>query len=232
MKNVVTILVVLLLLAVAAMYYGYPSLTTDTEKPGQTTTEMDDAIANEDTTTAATVPSQTTENNPLTADEAAEAEARAIFADGQPRRCTFTSTVDGEESSGTIYTDGERTRIESLYETEGETYTSGVLGLGDETYNWSQFDGQTRGMIIPVQSVLDSATATEEAAVAGNVDPALILGNSDINYSCERWTIDEALFVPPRDIEFQTVEDLMQMFSEETPQMEAEEAVDADASVQ
>jgi hypothetical protein len=137
-----------------------------------------------------TATEQSTEENEMTMGSIVE-----LFSKGENAKCTFnTSTQDGEVS-GTFYISEDKAR--GTFETsfENENLTTNIIRDGDVFYTWGDtFDSGIR-MEMPVEEWADNYSQTQE-------DNAAFNPNEQINIKCVSWTVDSTLFTPPADIDF------------------------------
>jgi hypothetical protein len=115
---------------------------------------------------------------------------------GNPQKCTFATTKDGFEVTGTSYLNGQgKYRVDFTSKDNGQTTTGhNIFDANAMVYFW--IDGQTQGFKYDLVSY--------ETAGQGAVDP-----NADTEYDCTSWSVDNSMFTPPSSVEFVSFADLM-----------------------
>lgn len=120
---------------------------------------------------------------------------------GQSLACDWQLNYAGpaELTQGKFYTDGVNNgRSESSYEYEEKTYEALAIINEDRTYHWSPGRGGN------VQGISDDRAEYEAREpkydlLETSIDVDL---NADYTFTCQPWTVDEALFEPPSDVKF------------------------------
>ncbi len=135
---------------------------------------------------------------------------------GQNYTCTFDhADVAGNKTAGTVYVaaSGDKLRGDfTLTPVEGAPYDIGVIRDTDYNYVWSSEFGGFKTKVKAADG--DIFSSGEENSSVDN------LNDENVNFDCERWTVDSSVFVPPSTVEFLDVEAMM-----------GEIEVDANASV-
>ncbi len=128
-----------------------------------------------------------------------------LLALGQALECDYTYTPEtGGAIVGTTYVDGQTERVRSDFAMQqaGETYESSMIVRDAKVYTWTT-SGFGNFALVTDMSAEESASETEEDFEAVSLD-------DEVNYSCRPWVSDESVFTLPSDIEFQTMEQMMQ----------------------
>jgi hypothetical protein len=171
---------------------------------------MDDEVMNASTQTS----EETTTSDTETSDRGSLAD---MFALGNNVRCEYSSTVEGEVSEGTFYTDGERFRVESTYTGTEETVTSNMINDGAFVYTWGNTPNGAMAIKMPVEET--EVSNDEQVFMPTNSDARSYVNmEEEVEYDCDRWNVDASLFVPPSDVEFTDMEAMMQNMQQGLPE--------------
>jgi|GEM_PF-2545433 len=132
---------------------------------------------------------------------------RELIAAGVEQRCEFSSVEEGMETSGTAFIAGDRFAVEAMYIDETGTYDSGMIYTDETSYAWSEQADGTYGVMfaVPKEEFLTDSSVRRDAAQPG-VDLS-----QRVKYDCKSWSVDEARFTPPADIEFVDMAAMMEM---------------------
>jgi hypothetical protein len=164
-----------------------PQEAAETVSPAAPTTELV-GTSTEQTTTTTTTKTTTTPVRTTTTKTVAPAKVTGVgplsylFGLKQALVCNV-STKTGVKRSGTMYVAEGKMRV--------NFGTSAMIDDGAYLYAWTS--GASKGL-----KLLASGSASGSAiAMSGGFDPAY-----DLSYSCNPWTVNEGLFVPPASISF------------------------------
>ncbi len=132
-----------------------------------------------------------------------------IMGFGDNIRCEFKSTFEGQTSEGTMYTDGERFRLESTMEGPGiGVMTSNMINDGSYSYTWgSSLNGS---MAIKVANPEDEVGIDNDFGHIDDSEESYFDFDQQMEYDCDRWGVDDSVFIPPSGIEFMDMEAMMQ----------------------
>jgi hypothetical protein len=108
--------------------------------------------------------------------------------------CSFTSSTQNSQSSGTVFINNGTMRGNFTSVTAGQTTQSHIIVKGDSVYVWS--DGLPQGYKMGVASL---------TAQNGQTQPGGINASAPAGYACVAWSVDASVFLPPTGITFQTV---------------------------
>lgn len=114
-------------------------------------------------------------------------------------KCTFDTSTQDSQSSGTVYVSGGQMRGDFTSTTAGETVESHMIIMDNTNYMWS--DAMPQG----IKMSLESMTTASDSAPQGAVDP-----NAAVDYSCSMWVADASVFTLPTNITFQDMSAMMQ----------------------
>lgn len=128
-------------------------------------------------------------------EEAAPKTINGLLAAGANKKCTLTTSDGGTQVTGTIYISAaKKMRGEYSSTSEGKTSAGNMIITQDVQYFWVPDSKQ--GIKINLSDVAANSQSAGQSNSGGlNTD-------KDYNFSCSDWTIDEALFVVPTDVNF------------------------------
>ncbi len=107
-----------------------------------------------------------------------------------PQKCTFSSSADQANTSGTVYLDNGKMRADFSVKAANETTSSHMFVDKSVAYIW--MDGQAQGVKIAFDAQSQTTNPQE-----GTVNP-----DTGINYICEPWTVDAAYLKTPEKMKF------------------------------
>lgn len=126
------------------------------------------------------------------------------------------------EIVSTVYMDGERMRADGDASVLGDGEPGDIattLSDGEWMYMWSHEEKQGMKMKIEEEDMMDEEEMMmDEEDEAGDFDEDSIQdlidenADKDLDYSCEKWRVDEKMFIPPTDVEFVDMAEMMQGF--------------------
>lgn len=131
---------------------------------------------------------------------------RYLMGLGQNLTCDFSSVSEetGGAVAGTVYVAGELIRADFDMEQAGEAYESHMIQDGEMSYTWTISPQGTFAFKAPISEV-PGAEASGSASGNRSVDLS-----QEVDYDCRPWNVDNALFIPPADVVFMSMEDMMQ----------------------
>lgn len=130
----------------------------------------------------------------------------ALFALGKNLKCEFAYVSDetNAASAGTVYISGDKMRGDFEMEQSGQVYTSHMIQDGSYVYTWSQSAQGTFAVKMPVvEGEAEASTDTTYGARPMDM-------TETVDYSCVPWGVNSTQFVPPADVQFMSMEDMMQ----------------------
>lgn len=123
---------------------------------------------------------------------------RDVMSWGQSAHCTWDIQVRGVHVVGEVWIDGDRWK--QIMTTEGQLLNS--VSDGEYMYMWGP---SMPGMKIPMN--------LHEMDEYADVPPAGIPAGPEMdveyNYDCEPMSIPSSMFVPPNDVEFRDISEMM-----------------------
>lgn len=126
----------------------------------------------------------------------AKGSLRSLMGMGKNVMCTFESTSGSTASSGTVYIAANGS-MRGDFKAAG--LTSGMITKDGYMYGWT--DSSSSGMKIKMDAQ-EQAEIQTEAAQAVDID-------SEVDYECSEWSVDQSKFDLPAKIEFVDVKALL-----------------------
>lgn len=122
-----------------------------------------------------------------------------LFARGTSMQCQFSYDDEGNITEGNVYITGKKMRGNfTLTQADGEIMKSNVLR--DDIYGYTWFEGQKQGTKIKIET---SDKITKDNQEENENGKLFALDDKDVDYDCKPWNVDNSMFIPPADIEFQ-----------------------------
>jgi hypothetical protein len=129
---------------------------------------------------------------------------RSLMALGRNTECTFSGTNKDTTSSGTVFiTSTGEMRGDFTSTTSAGAKTSSMILTGGQSYVWSGTQGAKMSA-----SFMGSAGAGTQAQSQQPVDL-----DSQVDYNCQPWTVDQSKFVLPTGVNFVDIEAMMKASS-------------------
>jgi len=113
-------------------------------------------------------------------------------------KCSVSQNVDGTETKGAVFIDGDMMRGEYGTKVQGFSVDMSLIVRDGYSYTWTSL-APTTGFKVKAVSSISSDTQTDTA------------GNYSFNaeeigeYDCETWTPDVAMFALPADVSFSEI---------------------------
>lgn len=128
--------------------------------------------------------------------QAEQASLNELLGRNQNLMCTYSDTDEqGNTSSGTTYIAGGRMSGEFNLSANGQgTIKSYVINDGQAQYTWQ--DGSDQGYKFDLSALEDP---TDDSATD---DSQSVDQNQDYDFNCQEWSVDEARFTPPSNVNF------------------------------
>lgn len=114
---------------------------------------------------------------------------KSLIENGENHQCTFSTTEEGYQSSGTVYTADGKMRGDFTSEVNGVKTMSHMIYDGSVSYVWT--DGSNSGF----KMALDANAQAQGQNQA--MDP-----NKNYKFDCERWSPDNSKFETPSGVQF------------------------------
>ncbi len=122
---------------------------------------------------------------------------RDVLDWGRSAHCTWNVRTEEGRMTGEMWVKGDK--FKQVMDVEGQTINS--ISDGEHMYMW----GDTMpGMKIP----MDMHEAAEEPSDAGAVPSGPDM-DVEYNYECNPTVVADSAFVPPRDVDFQDIGEMM-----------------------
>jgi len=138
----------------------------------------------------------------------AKGSFRSLIALGKNEECTFSGTNKGAASSGTVFiTSTGEMRGDFTLTTSAGIKTSSMILTGGQSYVWSGTQGAKMSA-----SFMGSAGAGANAGAQAQSQQPVDL-DSQVDYNCQSWTMDQSKFVLPTGVNFVDIEAMMKASS-------------------
>ena len=136
----------------------------------------------------------------------------SLMALGRDLTCDFSYVAPDTNGAvaGTVFISGERMRGDFEMEQSGEVMQSHMIQDDEYMYTWSQGSMGSFAMKMPLDEAETTGAQTDVTSESYSRPVAL---DYDVNYSCQPWSVSAATFVPPADIDFMTMEEMMRGFN-------------------
>ena len=135
--------------------------------------------------------SQTTEEE--TQGVTSKGSIKDLIGLGKNVTCTITYPTDEGTSNGTVYVAGDkRMKGDFTINVQGKEIDSHMIQDGNWIYTWSSATPQ--GTKMKVEENVPTPTPEPSGQ---SVD-----ANTQVDYKCSNWSVDNSKFVPPSDIQF------------------------------
>lgn len=168
-----------LMLGLAGLYL-FGSSTTDSDLGTSTPTE------------SVATTSVITTTIPMTG----RATVARLLESEQSLECEITYDVLNEgEVTGTMFVAGGEVRTDFLLTSpEFGQYAASVIMLADNLYSWSQIEGSTYGVKVPMSQVQNPEASNSSVPITLN---------DEVAYRCDPWeNVDRSVFIPPTTVIF------------------------------
>lgn len=144
------------------------------------------------------------------AGEKSKSSLKDLLTKASPTKCTVSSTNDMSDTSGVVYIANGNMRSDFTTTMKGTAGSGKVIAshmIVDSTmsYMWGDEAGMKMGIKMARTDTL-SAGQNQETPQANQF---AIDMNQQSDYDCEGWTVDQSVFVPPANIEFQDMAQMM-----------------------
>ena len=124
---------------------------------------------------------------------------------GENVECAISFTPDGgaEPIEGTFFTSDGKIRGDFLVpspDLTGQVLSSMILD-GSMMYAWTEIEGEAYGMKVDVSQFSQDGVETNEP----------VSMDKEVRYECKPWlSVDNSVFIPPTDVLFQDMSQLLQ----------------------
>jgi hypothetical protein len=118
-----------------------------------------------------------------------------LVQSGQSLTCTFQRADQGVTTSGTVYVAGEGERLRgdfNIQQTGSAAMNGHMVRTGQDIYVWSDQ--------LPQGTKFTVTDESSPAPAAGDSQQQIL--DQNFTYACQPWTVDEALFTLPGNVQF------------------------------
>lgn len=122
---------------------------------------------------------------------------------GKNYTCTYVQAEqDGISTQGTVYVQGEKNfRGDfTMMEKGGKKQMSHMIGTETVSYMWA--DGERQGMMIRLDKDDEDVFADDADDESEDEDDFGFDEDEDVKMNCKKWSPDQSVFTPPKNVEF------------------------------
>ncbi len=131
-----------------------------------------------------------------------------LFKLGRTLECSFSFKDNGISYDGTGFFAGKQMRTDSMYMGDGRaTYMSSMISDGTTMYTWSKTEAGNFAMKMAVPP--ETTGGAESSAVTAQQQNGQVTLDQKVQYTCKPWNVDGSVFVPPADVQFMDMNDMM-----------------------
>ena len=126
-----------------------------------------------------------------------------LLARGNNLECQITTIDNSVTNEGTFFVADQKIRGDFLTDSPDLTGTavSSMIIDTDTMYLWTEIDGESYGIKSRLQAMTESDIQTQEPVEL----------DERVKYSCKSWErVDQSVFIPPSDVMFQDMSQMMQ----------------------
>lgn len=138
--------------------------------------------------------------NPQASDEPFYGSFFDLLKRGDALVCSWETFGEGGEATGMTYVAGERLRVvASMTDMKtGDEATFNSIYNENKVYGWNE--GSKMGFMMENPDVEEIVEDAEGQEIADNQGQDL---NQEATFDCQPWNVNEDMFNPPADVEFQ-----------------------------
>ena len=131
-----------------------------------------------------------------------------LFALGKTLECTFRTNDAGIVTEGTAFFDNGKLRIDTMFTVASNSVeTANMIVNEGSMYSWSSTSDGSYAIKMPLSApVAPTQAGTKSVSLQNRVQ-----------YDCKPWRVDGSVFVPPIDLSFIDMGDLMKGVPAEMP---------------
>lgn len=131
-----------------------------------------------------------------------EKSLKDLLTLGTPQECTYKSSGEGFESTGTAYIGNGMMRGDFSTKTENQDVTSYTIVKDDTVYVWTE--GQAQGFMM----TYDPNFKADEYEGEANLNAPDF--DQKFSYDCNSWNLDTTKFDVPSEINFASMDKMME----------------------
>jgi hypothetical protein len=179
-KGLIIVAVIILVLIGGALYLNL----------GKSTTTPQDA--------------KMTEEKTQNAGEMIKGSLKSLFGTGKNVTCTVNNIEN--DGTGTVYVSGNKLRGDFTNSADGKTIESHFIQDEQFSYLWSSEMDQ--GIKMKAELGTEKSTTSDSKNAKAPSTETVDL-NKEVDYKCSNWIVDNSKFIPPSDVKFSDMSDLM-----------------------
>jgi len=144
---------------------------------------------------------------------------KELMGMGKSMKCNWTVSEGDGSGKGIIYVEGEKFREDLTIDEEGEKISTYVISDGTWIYQWSSNSKEgTKMQMSEVEKMAEENEKTETPD-ASNEENIMEEFYEKVDYNCEKWNADGSKFIPPSDIQFNDMTQMVKDMQENSQQM-------------
>jgi hypothetical protein len=136
-----------------------------------------------------------TQNKPDSTKQTIQGTLKSLLSAGKSQKCTYSNKAESASINGTIYITSGKMRGDFVSGTEEKKVNGHMIVDGKFSYVWSDLSKQGIKMAYDP----NEQAPTSVPANTNNQTPDI---NQTFAYTCQGWTENNTVFVPPTDITF------------------------------
>jgi hypothetical protein len=134
-----------------------------------------------------------------------EASLASFLTSQDSKTCTYSTTIDGRETKGTVYFANQKLRMDyTSTSSDGKTQGGSMIVTNGTQYLWDTSSKQG----------VKFAFTSDSASTQNNNQTNSVDVNKQYSFLCKSWDTDESKFTPPSDVTFQDFSSIQQQIGQ------------------
>lgn len=126
---------------------------------------------------------------------------KSLLGMGKNETCTVTYPSAEGETKGTVYVSGKKMRGDfTIKDTSGKEIESHMIA--DEAYNYFWSSATSQGMKMKIDDTAKATPTPNTQTQGADLD-------REVDYKCSSWPVDDSKFMPPTNIQFTDISQVM-----------------------
>lgn len=127
---------------------------------------------------------------------------QSVLALGKTLECSFRTSDEKMPAEGTAFFDGGKLRVDTMYTgASSSVETANMIMADGAMYTWSHTSEGSFAIKMPLSAIPPAGTSQKS-------EKSVSLENK-VQYDCKPWRVDGSVFVPPTDVTFMDMGDMM-----------------------
>lgn len=127
---------------------------------------------------------------------------QSVLALGKTLECSFRTSDEKMPAEGTAFFDNGKLRVDTMYTGASSSVETANLIMAEGTmYTWSKTSEGSFAIKMPLSAIPPAGTPMKS-------EKSVSLENK-VQYDCKPWRVDGSVFVPPADVTFMDIGDMM-----------------------